>query len=617
MIEEYDIIVIGAGHAGCEAAHAAAKLGVKTLLITMDMTKFAQMSCNPAIGGIAKGQIVREIDALGGLTGIVTDMSSIQFRMLNRSKGPAMWSPRSQCDRVKFSIFWRDLLEKTPNLYFWQDTVKNINIENNEVCGVETVFGVKFRCKKVIVTAGTFLNGLMHIGERQFSGGRIGEISSNGLTEILLKAGIKTSRMKTGTPARIDGRTIDFSKMTPQAGDENPDSFSYLSDSIKKLPQRECFISYTNPKVHDELRKGFDRSPLFNGTIKSTGPRYCPSVETKIITFADKQSHPVFLEPEGVDTCEYYLNGFSSSLPYEVQYNAIRLIPGLENAKIFRPGYAIEYDYFDPTQLNHTLESKVIKGVYFAGQVNGTTGYEEAACQGLIAGINAALSFTGNKEFVLTRKDAYIGVLIDDLVTKGVDEPYRMFTSRSEYRILLRQDNADERLTEMGYKIGLADKERYDKYVEKKNHVTELLEYCKETSVSVNKINNYIESKGGKPLTQGNKLSSIILRTEVCMEELKDIFPYLKRFNRYEIESAEIKIKYQGYIEREELTAEKLSRLDYVLIPENIAYDKILSLSTECRQKLMKIKPKTIGQASRIPGVSPSDINTLLIFLGR
>lgn len=617
MIEEYDIIVVGAGHAGCEAAHAAAKLGVKTLLITMDMTKFAQMSCNPAIGGIAKGQIVREIDALGGLTGIVTDMSSIQFRMLNRSKGPAMWSPRAQCDRVKFSVYWRELLEKTPNLYFWQDTVKDVVVENGEVCGVETVFGVKFKCKKVVVTAGTFLNGLMHVGERQYKGGRIGENPACGLTEALLKAGVKTARMKTGTPARIDGRTIDFSKMTPQFGDENPDSFSYMPDNIKRLPQRECYISYTNPAVHDELRKGFDRSPLFNGTIKSIGPRYCPSVETKIVTFADKQSHPVFLEPEGTDTCEYYLNGFSSSLPYEVQYAAIRLIPGLENAKIFRPGYAIEYDYFDPTQLNHTLESKVIKGIYFAGQVNGTTGYEEAACQGLVAGINAALSFTGNKEFVLTRKDAYIGVLIDDLVTKGVDEPYRMFTSRSEYRILLRQDNADERLTERGYEIGLADEERIERYCQKKENVKKILEYCKETSVSCDKINGYIESKGGKPLSQGNKLSAIVLRTEVNLEELKELFPFLKRFGRYEIESAEIKIKYQGYIEREKITAEKLSRLDYVVIPDNLEFEKILSLSTECRQKLSKIKPKTIGQASRIPGVSPADINTLLIYLGR
>jgi len=617
MIEEYDIIVIGAGHAGCEAAYAAARLGVKTLLITMDMTKFAQMSCNPAIGGIAKGQIVREIDALGGLTGVVTDMSSIQFRMLNRSKGPAMWSPRSQCDRTKFSINWRMLLEKVPNLYFWQDTVKNIEVENGEIQGVETVFGVKFKCKKVVITAGTFLNGLMHVGENQAVGGRIGEIPARGLTEALLKAGVKTSRMKTGTPARIDGRTIDFSAMTPQDGDENPDSFSFMAHKIERLPQRKCYISYTNPKVHDELRKGFDRSPLFNGTIKSTGPRYCPSVETKIVTFADKQSHPVFLEPEGTDTCEYYLNGFSSSLPFEVQYAAIRLIPGLEKAKIFRPGYAIEYDYFDPTQLYHTLESKVIKGVYFAGQVNGTTGYEEAACQGLMAGLNAALSFTGNKEFVLSRKDAYIGVLIDDLVTKGVDEPYRMFTSRSEYRILLRQDNADERLTEKGFSLGLADKERYDFYQNKKQNVEKILEYCKNTSVSCDRINGYIQQKGGKPLTQGNKLSAIILRTEVNLEELKDLFPFLKRFDRYEIESAEIKIKYQGYIDREEATAEKLSRLDYVTIPDGLDFASILSLSTECRQKLARIKPKTIGQASRIPGVSPADINTLLIYLGR
>lgn len=617
MIEEYDIIVIGAGHAGCEAAAASAKLGVRTLLITMDMTKFGQMSCNPAIGGISKGQIVREIDALGGLTGIVTDMSSIQFRMLNRSKGPAMWSPRAQCDRVKFSIYWRDQLEAIPNLYFWQDTVSRIAVEEGRVVGVETVFGVKFKCSKVVITAGTFLNGLMHVGEKQYLGGRIGEIPAHGLTETLIAAGVKTGRMKTGTPARIDGRTIDFSKMTPQAGDENPDSFSYMAHKIEKLPQRECFISYTNPEVHDELRKGFDRSPLFNGTIKSTGPRYCPSVETKIVTFADKQSHPVFLEPEGTDTCEYYLNGFSSSLPFEVQYSAIRKIPGLENCKIFRPGYAIEYDYFDPTQLLHTLESKVVKGCYFAGQVNGTTGYEEAACQGLVAGMNAALSFTGNSEFVLSRKDAYIGVLVDDLVTKGVDEPYRMFTSRSEYRILLRQDNADERLTERAFNVGLASDERYQVYKNKAENVEKILEYCRNTSVACDKINGYLESKGGKAMTQGNKLSAVVLRTEVCLEELKDIFPFLKKFNHYEIESAEIKLKYQGYIEREEQTAEKLSRLDYVKIPETLDFETLKSISTEARQKLNRIRPANIGQASRIPGVSPADINTILIHLGR
>ena len=617
IIDEYDIIVVGAGHAGCEAAAAAANLGVKTLLITMDMTKFAQMSCNPAIGGIAKGQIVREIDALGGLTGIVTDMTSIQFRMLNKSKGPAMWSPRSQCDRSKFSIVWRQQLENIPNLYFWQDTVKSVIVENGKAVGVETVFGVQFRCSKVVLTAGTFLNGLMHVGDRSYKGGRIGEISADTLSGYLLTEGVSVSRMKTGTPARIDGRTIDFSKMQEQKGDDDIVGFSYLNSSLSKLPQMSCYISYTNPQVHDELRKGFDRSPLFNGTIKSIGPRYCPSVETKIVTFADKDSHPVFLEPEGNNTCEYYLNGFSSSLPFEVQYAAIRLIPGLENCKIFRPGYAIEYDYFDPTQLHHTLESKVVKNVYFAGQVNGTTGYEEAACQGLIAGINAALSFHGKPDFTLSRSDAYIGVLIDDLVTKGVDEPYRMFTSRSEFRILLRQDNADERLTERSFNIGLASQNRYETYNNKRKNVEKILEFCNTYSVSVAKINPYIESKGGKSLTQGNKLANIVLRPEVSLTELTDVFPFLAKFSKIELESAEINLKYQGYINRENNLADKLLRLDYVTIPDGFDFSKFKSISTEARQKLQRIQPTTIGQASRIPGVSPADINTILVALGR
>ena len=617
MIEEYDVVVIGGGHAGCEAAAAAAKIGVKTLLITMDMTKFGQMSCNPAIGGIAKGQIVREIDALGGLTGIVTDKTSIQFRMLNRSKGPAMWSPRSQCDRAKFSLEWRFQLENIKNLYFWQDTVKNIVVENNKVVGVETVFGVKFKCKKIVITAGTFLNGLMHVGTNRFIGGRNGEISANDLANALISAGVETSRMKTGTPARIDGRTIDFSKVTRQPGDDNPEGFSYLFNGKPLLKQMDCFISYTNPDVHNELRKGFDRSPLFTGIIKGRGPRYCPSVEDKIVTFAHKDSHPVFLEPEGTDTNEFYLNGFSSSLPFEVQYSALRKIPGLENAKIFRPGYAIEYDYFMPTQLNHCLESKIISGAYFAGQVNGTTGYEEAACQGLMAGINAALSVLGKDEFVLSRREAYIGVLIDDLVTKGVDEPYRMFTSRSEYRILLRQDNADERLTKKGYDIGLADENRYKMYCSKAENIDKILEFCQFTSVPVSKINDYIVSKGGNPISQGNKLANIVLRPEVKLEDLKSKFTFLQQFSNKEIEAAEIKIKYKGYIDREEVVADKISRLDYVKIPNDLDYNQFKSISTEARQKLNRIKPENIGQASRIPGVSPSDINFLLMFLGR
>ena len=624
MRVDFDIIVIGAGHAGSEAAAAAAKLGASVLLITMDMTKIAQMSCNPAMGGIAKGQIVREIDALGGYSGLVTDKTMIQFRMLNRSKGPAMWSPRAQNDRMKFSYEWRMFLEKIPNLFFWQDTVKSLIIENNTVKGVTTKWGINFYSKAVIITAGTFLNGLMHIGNRQLQGGRMGDAASLGLSDQIAALGIETGRMKTGTPPRIDGRTIDFSQLIEQKGDIPPGKFSFDPNSKMILPQRSCYITYTNPDVHNELRKGFKFSPLFNGTIKGIGPRYCPSIEDKLVTFADKDKHQLFLEPEGTETIEYYLNGFSSSLPLEVQVKALRKIPGLQKAEIFRPAYAIEYDFFQPTQLYHTLESKKIANLFFAGQVNGTTGYEEAAAQGIIAGINAYLKITNQHELILNRDDAYIGVLIDDLVTKGVDEPYRMFTSRAEYRILLRQDNADERLTPIGYKLGLISEDRYQTFTRKMNLIAEAIKFIKQTSISPNLVNPILEKLGSTPIKQSVKIEKILLRPQVKIDDLLPLIPELDEILKKQNEiyeevksSTEIRIKYANYIERERMIANKIKRLENLKIPESIDYDRLKSISTEGRQKLNKIRPKTIGQASRIPGVSPSDINVLLLYLGR
>ena len=621
---DFDIIVIGAGHAGSEAAAAAAKLGASVLLITMDMTKIAQMSCNPAMGGIAKGQIIREIDALGGYSGLVTDKTMIQFRMLNRSKGPAMWSPRAQNDRLKFSYEWRMFLEKIPNLYFWQDTVKSLIIENNTVKGVTTRWGINFYSKAVIITAGTFLNGLMHIGNRQLQGGRMGDEASLGLSDQIASLGIETDRMKTGTPPRIDGRTIDFSQSVEQKGDDPPGKFSFDPKSKMVLPHRSCYITYTNPDVHNELRKGFKFSPLFNGTIKGIGPRYCPSIEDKLVTFADRDRHQLFLEPEGTETIEYYLNGFSSSLPLEVQVKALRKIPGLQKAEIFRPAYAIEYDFFQPTQLYHTLESKYIENLFFAGQVNGTTGYEEAAAQGIMAGINAYLKITNQHELILNRDDAYIGVLIDDLVTKGVDEPYRMFTSRAEYRILLRQDNADERLTPIGYKLGLISEERYQVFKRKMELISQAIDFIKKTSISPSLVNPILEKLGSSPIKQSVKIEKILLRPQIKIDDLLPLVPELDEIFKKQNEiyeelksSTEIRIKYANYIERERMIANKIKRLENLRIPDNIDYEKLKSISTEGRQKLNKIRPKTIGQASRIPGVSPSDINVLLLYLGR
>ncbi len=623
----YDVVVIGAGHAGCEAATAAARLGSRTLLITIDMEKIASMSCNPAVGGVAKGQIVREIDALGGMMGRVTDRSAIQFRMLNRSKGAAMWSPRAQCDKHKFSREWRHIVENTKNLYLWQDSVVDILLdisgEKPRVRGVKTRMGVEIECSRVVLTAGTFLEGMMHCGEANAEGGRAGDQAAHGITASLVKLGFESGRMKTGTPVRLDARTINFDALEVQEGDAEPSKFSYDTDTEAISNQLPCFMVYTSKRVHDILRTGFDRSPLFNGTIHGIGPRYCPSIEDKLRTFADKEQHQLFLEPEGRDTNEYYLNGFSSSLPFEVQMEALRNIVGFEDVHVYRPGYAIEYDYFPPTQLKHTLETKLVDGLYFAGQVNGTTGYEEAAAQGLMAGINAHRSLCGEKEVVLGRDEAYIGVLIDDLVTKGVDEPYRMFTSRAEYRILLRQDNADQRLTPLGYKIGLVGEEKHENLLKKNAAVESLISMLRATSVKIGEIDDYLISVREEPLTQGKKLYDIVLRSNVTIADLsrehKKLGKFISEqgFSKEVIEQAEIQCKYRGYIERERYYAEKMHRLESIVIPESFDFNALQSLTIEARQKLTRIRPTTIGQASRIPGVSPADINVLLVKFGR
>ena len=623
----YDIIVVGGGHAGCEAASAAARMGMRTLLLTMDIQKLASMSCNPAVGGVAKGQIVREIDALGGRMGIITDRSTIQFRMLNRSKGAAMWSPRAQCDKEQFSRLWREELENTDNLFMWQDAAEELlyteGEQGDKVCGLRTKMGVEFHAKAVILTAGTFLGGLMHCGERNAEGGRAGDAASHGITESLQQRGFEVGRMKTGTPARIDARSVDFSVMEIQEGDAEPSKFSFSTDTQPVSEQKPCYLVYTSVDVHSTLREGFDRSPLFNGTIRGIGPRYCPSIEDKLRTFAEKEQHQLFLEPEGRTTNEYYLNGFSSSLPQEIQLAALRKIKGLEQVHVYRPGYAIEYDYFPPTQLRHSLETKLVENLFFAGQVNGTTGYEEAAAQGLMAGINAVRKLRGEEAIVLKRDEAYIGVLIDDLVTKGVDEPYRMFTSRAEYRILLRQDNADLRLTPLGYEIGLVTEKNWQKFEEKKSLVESLISYAHEQSIKISEIEGYLKRNNFEPLTQGRKLYALVSRNEFSFKTLIEELPKVKRFVEQKgitqevIEQAEIQIKYKGYIEREKLLAEKLRRLENIIIPADFDFMQMNALTIEARQKLTKIRPQTIGQASRIPGVSPADINVMLIKFGR
>ena len=620
--EEYDVIVVGAGHAGSEAAAAAANMGAKTLLVTMSLQNIAQMSCNPAMGGIAKGQIIREIDALGGYSGIVSDMTAIQFKMLNKSKGPAMWSPRVQSDRMRFAETWRLMLEQTPNLDFYQEMVKGILIGNGKIVGIKTSLGIEIKAKSVVLTNGTFLNGLIHIGEKQFGGGRAGESAAYGITEDLINAGFQSGRMKTGTPPRVDGRSLDYSKMNEEKGDAKPDKFSY-SDYTKPLThQKSCHMTYTSLDVHEILREGFDRSPMFNGRIKSLGPRYCPSIEDKINRFADKERHQLFIEPEGWDTVEVYVNGFSTSLPEDVQFKALRSVVGFEKVKFFRPGYAIEYDYFPPTQLKHTLETKLVDGLYFAGQINGTTGYEEAASQGLMAGINAALKVQEKDPFTLKRDEAYIGVLIDDLITKGTEEPYRMFTSRAEYRTLLRQDNADFRLTPMSHKIGLASEKRLKRMEHKRNESEKMVAFFKETSVTVSETNPILEAKETALISQGDKMFKVFSRPQIDLEDMlkfEKVKEYIANNNVDQeiLEQAEIQVKYSGYIEKERNNADKLTRLEDVKIPENFDYNKIKSMSIEAKQKLSNIRPVTISQASRISGVSPSDISVLLIYMGR
>ncbi len=616
---KYDVIVVGAGHAGCEAAHAAAQLGSNVLLVTMNMEAIAKMSCNPAMGGVAKGQIVREIDALGGMSGIISDKSAIQFRMLNKSKGAAMWSPRTQNDRLLFSQYWRDVIEQNPNISLFQDMVSELLLDNNTVTGVKTAMGFTFSAKSVVLTSGTFMNGLIHIGRNQFGGGRMAERASTGITEQLVDLGFEAGRMKTGTPPRIDGRTLDYSKMEEQKGDEYPSSFSYLTNT-PLTKQRSCYITYTNPEVHKTLQKGFNDSPMFNGTIKSLGPRYCPSIEDKINRFAERDRHQIFVEPEGWDTVEIYVNGFSTSLPADIQIEALQQIPGFENAKIFRPGYAIEYDFFPPTQLNLNLETKRVKNLFFAGQINGTTGYEEAACQGLMAGINAHMTINALPEFILSRAEAYIGVLIDDLINKGTQEPYRMFTSRAEYRILLRQDNADSRLTQKGYDIGLVTEDRYQSYLSKKEDLERLLKYIENTSIPPNEINPVLESKGTSSVDQKHKFKKLLSRPQLHTTDF-DVLPTcantLSSYSNEVKEQAEILIKYHGYIEKEKEMADKLNRFEHLIIKPDFDYSKLSSLSSEAVEKLSSIRPKTIGQASRISGVSPSDISVLLVYFGR